>query len=180
MKVLAISGSLRKGSYNTALAMEALTLLSADADTKLADISQLPLYNQDEDADTKPQAVQELLSAVASADALIVVTPEYNYSVSGALKNAIDWLSRPAYKSVLAHKPTLVMSASMSPMGGVRAQGHLKQILAGTLTPVFSAPEFAVGTAQDKFSEGRLSDADTQKKLARLVSDFSQWLSTVK
>ncbi|MDO3381891.1 NADPH-dependent FMN reductase [Gilvimarinus algae] len=176
MKVLAISGSLRKDSLNTSLAKAALALLPDSVETEVAEIGDLPLYNQDIDGDDKPEAVVRLKNAIAEADALIIATPEYNYGVPGPLKNALDWVSRPAYKSVLAHKPTLLLSASMSPMGGVRAQGQMKQVLAGTLTPVFCAPEFAVPSAQNKFSGGELTDSDTRQRLERLVTDFQAWV----
>ncbi len=176
MKVLAISGSLRKESLNTALLNAAKSVAGEKVSWDTAAIDDIPLYNQDIDGEQKPASVERLKAQIEAADALVIATPEYNYSIPGGLKNAIDWASRPAYKSVLAHKKTLILSASMSPMGGVRAQGQLKQILAGTLTPVFPAPEFAVATAQDKFTNGELTDPDTQQKLQRLLNDFLAWV----
>jgi chromate reductase len=176
MKIVAISGSLRQGSLNTALLGAARQHLGAKVEWQMADIAAIPLYNQDLDGDTKPAAVAQLQAQIAGADALIIATPEYNYGVPGPLKNALDWVSRPAYRSVLAHIPTLIMSASMSPVGGVRAQGQLKKVLAGTLTPLMPCPEFALGSAHECFTNGELTDQEAVKKLARLVSDFTDWV----
>ena len=177
MKVLAISGSLRKDSYNTRLLEAAEEVIGDRADIESFDIGKIPHYHGDQDGETKPQAVQELLDAIASADGLLIATPEYNYSLPGVLKNAIDWASRPAYKSVLKGKPTAILSASISATGGVRAQVHLRDILAGTLTPVLHAPDFLVPTAQDKFDEtGKLTDEATQKMLERRMGDFLGWV----
>ncbi|MCP8897963.1 NADPH-dependent FMN reductase [Gilvimarinus xylanilyticus] len=176
MKLLLISGSLREESLNTALLNAVVQSLGDKATCQWARIGDVPLYNQDNDGDSKPAAVDRLKAQIKDADALVIATPEYNYGIPGVLKNALDWVSRPAYKSVLAHKKTLLLSASMSPMGGVRAQGQLKQVLAGTLTPFFPAPEFAVGGAQNKFKDGDLTDDDTREKLQRLLNDFLAWV----
>ncbi|UTF60016.1 NADPH-dependent FMN reductase [Gilvimarinus sp. DA14] len=176
MKVLLISGSLRERSLNTALLKAAGELLGDKATCEWASIGEVPLYNQDLDGEEKPAAVTRLKAQIENADALLIASPEYNYGIPGVLKNAIDWVSRPAFKSVLAHKKTLLLSASMSDMGGVRAQGQLKQVLAGTLTPILPAPEFAVGSAQNKFTDGTLTDDDTRQKLQRLLNDFLAWV----
>jgi len=176
--VLGINGSLRSGSLNGYLLAEALSALGDGVSTSIADIKDLPLYNGDLDGESKPAPVDRFLHQVKSANALLMVTPEYNYSISGALKNAIDWVSRPAYKSPLAHKPTGIMGASMSPIGTARAQSHLKQILAGTVTPVFPYPEFLVGAAHTKFdATGKLSDDQTAAYLARYAAAFVEWLN---
>jgi chromate reductase len=142
------------------------------------DIAALPHYNSDLEAVDLPESVVTLKAAVEEADALLIVSPEYNYSVPGTLKNAIDWLSRPAFKSVLAHRPTGILSASMSPVGGARMQGHLKTILSGTLTPVYPAPEFTLPTAQNAFDEtGNLAEERVQAALARYLREFLAWAS---
>jgi len=177
MKIVAISGSLRKNSYNTFLLEAAINFLPESASVAIYDISDIPLYNQDLDGDTKPESVERLKRAITEADALLIATPEYNYSIPGGLKNAIDWASRPGYKSPLAHKPVAVMSASMSSVGGARAQNHLKQILMGVLSNVYTAPEFIVPSAHQVFSEnGKIQDADTLKRLERFINDFSATL----
>lgn len=178
MKIVAISGSLRQASFNTALLEAARTCLSDEIFWEVGSIGDIPLYNEEIDGDEKPAAVRRLLDQVSAADGLVIASPEYNYGVPGGLKNAIDWLSRPAYKSVLLHKPTLIMSASLSPAGGVRAQSQLKQILSGTLTPVYPAPEFSLASAHTQFDNGRLVDAAVQRRLQRLMDGFCVWVES--
>jgi chromate reductase len=179
MKVIALCGSLRKDSFNRRLLDAATRLAEADgAKVTQGDIASLPHYNSDLETDELPESVVTLKSAVQQADALLIVSPEYNYSVPGTLKNAIDWLSRPGFKSVLAHRPTGILSASMSPVGGARMQGHLKTILSGTLTPVYPAPEFTLPSAQNAFDEsGILVEERVQAALARYVREFLAWAS---
>lgn len=177
MKILAISGSLRKGSYNTQLLKNAESLLSDDVTTKYLDLSNVPLYNGDLDGPSKPAAVAELLVAIEDADGLLIATPEYNYSIPGVLKNALDWASRPAFNSVLKGKPTGIISSSMSTLGGARAQIHLREVLAATLTPVFLAPDFALPTAHKAFDEsGSLTDSATREFLQNYLTGFVPWV----
>jgi len=151
--------------------------IGSDIEFVIAEIGDLPHYNSELDGDTKPAAVSRLSEQVQAASALLVVTPEYNYSIPGVLKNAIDWVSRPAYKSPLAQKPTGILGASMSPVGTARAQSHLRQVLSGTVTPVFPHPEFLVGAAHTKFDvEGNLTDEATREHLAKYVSAFLKWI----
>ena len=178
MKLLAISGSLRRESLNGYLLGAVKECLPQDVELATADIGSLPLYNEDLDGDSKPEPVVRLIGAIAAADGLVIATPEYNYGIPGGLKNAIDWASRPAYRSVLAHRPTLIMSASKSPIGGARAQAQLKNVLLATLTPVFTAPELTVPAAQKVFTEdGVLTDDSVRRKLERLVGDYCAWLA---
>ncbi len=177
MNLLGISGSLRAESFNTKLlAAAAQSAEAAGATVSTFDIGTLPLYNQDLDGDDKPDSVVAWKSAIEKTDALVFVSPEYNYGIPGVLKNAIDWASRPGYKSVLRGKPSLILSASMSAIGGARMQAHLKNILAATLTPFYLAPEFVLAAAHKAFDdEGHLADEDTIKRLDRLVRDFMTW-----
>jgi chromate reductase len=180
MKIVALCGSLRRDSFNRRLLVAATQLAeAAGARVEEGDIASLPHYNSDLEADDLPESVVVLKTAVREADALLIVSPEYNYSVPGTLKNAIDWLSRPGFKSVLAHRPTGILSASMSPVGGARMQGHLKSILAGTLTPVYPAPEFTLPTAQNAFDDesGELVEERVRTALARYVGEFLAWVS---
>ncbi|MCU4676952.1 NAD(P)H-dependent oxidoreductase [Catenovulum sp. 2E275] len=178
MKILAISGSLRADSFNTQLLQAAGQIVQAQGhEFEIYDYADVPLYNQQIDGDNKPDSVKQLITAIESADGLLVATPEYNYSFSGVLKNAIDWASRPAYKSCLAHKKVAIVSASMSPIGGVRAQAHLRDVFAGTLTDVYRAPDFALATAQNAFSaSGSLLDEKIQANLNRLIEGYLDWL----
>jgi chromate reductase len=170
--LLGISGSLRKGSYNTATLRALAELMPAGARLDIIDIADIPLYNGDLDGDSKPPAVVRLKERITQVDGLVLATPEYNYSVSGVLKNVIDWVSRPAFASVLKGKPTAMVSASMAATGGVRAQQHLKVILAGCLTPIFLYGEVLVGAAQTRFTDGRLTDEGTRKFLTEFAAAF--------
>lgn len=178
MKILAISGSLRKGSLNTQLLKTVAELVDQGTSVDVFDLADIPLYNGDLDGDIKPTPVQALLDAIADADGMLIATPEYNYSVSGVLKNAIDWASRPAFNSVMRGKPTGVMSSSMSTIGGARAQVHLRDTLLATLTPVYLAPDFALASAHTAFDEeGRLVDEATRDFLQKYMRGYTQWVA---
>jgi chromate reductase len=179
MKILAISGSLRKGSFNTRLLKTVAEFVDQGTSIEVFDLADIPLYNGDLDSDTKPAPVQALLDAITDADGMLIATPEYNYSVPGVLKNAIDWASRPAFNSVMRGKPTGVMSSSMSTLGGARAQVHLRDILAATLTPVYLAPDFALASAHTAFDgAGRLVDEATRGFLQKYMTGYTQWLAS--
>ncbi|WP_372966162.1 NADPH-dependent FMN reductase [Marinobacter sp.] len=179
MKILAISGSIRKGSLNTQLLKAAAECVDQGTSVELFDLADIPFYNGDLDGDTKPAAVQALQEAIANADGLLIATPEYNYSVPGVLKNAIDWASRPAFNSVLRGKPTGVMSSSMSTIGGARAQVHLRDILLATLTPVYLAPDFALASAHTAFDDdGQLVDEGTRKFLQKYMTGYINWVAS--
>jgi len=178
MNVLAISGSLRAASLNTWLLHSARELAPEGMEITVYRCTDLPFYDGDLDGERKPAAVESLRERVIASDALLFATPEYNYSLSGVLKNAIDWLSRPAFTSPMAGKPAGLFSVSPSPTGGARAQAHLKLILSGTLTPVFPAVEFTVPLAQQKFDAvGRLTDETTERRLTRYLAEFHAWVS---
>ncbi len=176
MKILGLSGSLRRDSYNTRLLAVAAELADS-AEVVSYDYADVPLYTEDREGADRPEAVTRLLEAIESADALLFATPEYNHSVSGVLKNAIDWASRPAFESVLVGKPSGIVSAAMSPVGGARAQQHLKAILASTLTPVYRANEYLLPLAHQAFDDNGLSDATARRRLQRYVNGLSEWAS---
>ncbi len=177
ISILGISGSLRASSLNTALLRAAFESVGSDAEVAVADIGDLPHYNSELDGDDKPESVSRWIEQVQAAGALLIVTPEYNYSIPGVLKNAIDWASRPAYRSPLAQKPTGLLGASMSPVGSARAQSHLRQILGGTVTPIFPYPDFLVGAAHTKFdAAGGLIDERTRELLTKYVDAFLDWI----
>ena len=156
VQLLGLSGSLRQGSYCTALLRTLATELPATSRLHIHGFADLPLYNQDQDGDAAPAPVRELKAAIAASDGVVVVSPEYNYGMSGVMKNALDWASRPAYRSVLKGKPVIVMTVSPGTGGGMRAQGQLRQTLAGTLARLVPYPEIAVANAADRFKDGRL------------------------
>lgn len=145
MKIVAISGSLKKDSIHTSLLKEIGKYLPEGTSFVFASID-LPLYNEEIDntvdaSHITPDSVLQFKQHIIEADSLFIASPEYNHSVSGPLKNAIDWASRPAFDSPLKHKPIAIISAAPSPVGGARGQAHLKTILTSTLSEVFPAVE---------------------------------------
>lgn len=177
MKLLGISGSLRKGSFNTGLLEAGATLLPEGVEMTIFSCGDIPLYNKDLDTADKPESVRQLLQAIRYADGLVLASPEYNYSFSGVLKNALDWASRPAYTSVLAHKPVAIVCASQGPVGGARAHAQLCQVLTATLSPVVPSPAFLVAMAPEKFSgDGVYIDEEGKRRLARYLGDFVAWV----
>ncbi len=161
LELLGLSGSLRQGSYCTALLRTLADELPATSRLVIHGLADLPLYNQDHDGEGAPASVKTLKAAIAAADGLVVVSPEYNYGISGVLKNALDWASRPAYQSVLKGKPVLIMTSSPGIGGGIRAQAQVRQTLAGTLARIVPFPEIAVSNAAERFKDGRLVDPAT-------------------
>lgn len=159
MKVLAISGSLRRDSYNTKLLRAAEELLPAAVEFELWDrLKEIPPYDEDDDVQPAPPAVAALRGAIAEADAVLFATPEYNSSIPGQLKNAIDWVSRPLATSPLRNKRVVVIGASAGAFGAVWSQAELRKVLAATGARVVDA-EVAVGHAPEKFDEtGELID----------------------
>ena len=168
-KFIAISGSLRTGSFNTGLLHAAQKLAPVGVEIEIADISALPLYNSDLETQF-PEVAQELKNRIESADGIIFATPEYNRSVPGVLKNAIDWASRPWGKNSFAGKPVLILGASVGAIGTAVAQSHLKQIMVYLDGHVIGQPELYIGTVTDKFDkEGNLIDEATQEHLKKAL-----------
>lgn len=158
IRLFGLPGSLRDASSSAALLRTLANRLDGRATLKIGEIGSLPHYNADTDGGPR---VAELIQAISDADGILFVTPEYNYSVPGVLKNAIDWASRPAYQSVFKGKPAFVISASGGALGGVRAQAHLKYILNGMLAEVFTAQEVVVPHANAKVENGAFTDEPT-------------------
>jgi len=156
--LLGLCGSLRAASSSHALMLALRERLEERATMAIGDIGDLPHYNADHDGGP---GVAALIREIRAADAVVFVTPEYNYSVPGVLKNAIDWASRPAYNSVFVGKPCVVITVSGGALGGVRAQGHLKYILNGMLARVHSGQEIVVPHANAKVEGGAFADAAT-------------------
>ena len=140
---------------------------------------ELPLYDQDLDGEEKPPAVVELLERVGGSDALLFITPEFNYGIPGPLKNAIDWASRPAYRSPIKDKPSLIIALSIAPTGGARAELQLATVLKGTATPTFVGPSVAIPAVHEKFdASGALVDDMTKLRLSKTLEDFCAWAET--
>jgi len=169
MRILGISGSLRRGSHNTQLLRAAEELLGPDVELVLWDgLKAVPPFDEDDEGNP-PAGVADLRDAIAGADAILVATPEYNSSIPGQLKNAIDWASRPFASAVLRNKPVAVVGASTGMFGAVWAQAELRKVLAAAGARVVEG-EVAVGRAATRFDEdGRLVDDDIRLDLAEVV-----------
>lgn len=177
MNIAAISGSLRSASLNTALLRAAKEAAPAGVNVTLQDISGIPLYNGDEQAAGFPAAVTSLAEALRAADGVLIATPEYNYSVPGVLKNAIDWLSR-VDDQPFAGKPVGLLGASMGVLGTARSQYHLRQVFIFLDGRVMNRPEVFVGGAHQKFDEqGQLTDDVTREYLGKYMSAFQSWVA---
>jgi chromate reductase len=171
MRILAISGSLRRGSHNTSLLRAAEELLPASDELVFWDgLRDVPPYDEDDDVQPAPAAVAELRAAVADADAVLIATPEYNSSIPGALKNALDWASRPIATNVFRNKPVAVIGSSTGMFGAVWAQADVRKVLAAMGARVVEV-EIAVGHAGDKFDgDGFLLDDDVREQLGDAIS----------
>jgi chromate reductase len=175
LAIIGISGSGRKRSYNTALLEAAKELLPEDATLEVVDVSKLPLYNQDLEHDL-PEIVKELKKKIRGADAILIATPEHNYSVTAVLKNAIEWGNRPPRDASWSGKPAAVISASTGLRGGVRAQLHLRQIMIDLNMYPINRPLLLVANARDKFDENlRLIDEESLQTLREVLSSLVEW-----
>jgi len=175
LNFVVLVGSLRRGSFNAAIARALPALAPSDvAILPLGSVGEFPLFNQDVEAQGFPSAVVAMGEAIAKADGAIIVTPEYNYSVPGVLKNALDWLSRLPTKP-FAGKPVAIQSASPGIFGGVRAQHHLRQTLVFLDALTLARPEVIVGQAQGKIDEktGELTDEATREFIAKQLQAFA-------
>jgi chromate reductase, NAD(P)H dehydrogenase (quinone) len=172
MRVLGISGSLRRDSYNTALLRHAGDLFEAEG-VEFAiypGLREIPPYDEGCDTDEAPEAVSRIREAVQGADAVFFVTPEYNSSIPGALKNALDWLSRPVATNPLRYKPVAVIGASTGVFGAVWAQAELRKVL-GAIGARVTEGEVAVGRAGDRFDEnGRLNEPNLEQEVREVVT----------
>jgi chromate reductase len=169
IKILGFAGSLRQNSFNRALLKACLDLLPPDTALEIFDLEGIPLFNQDFEASPPPK-VAEFKQKIKAADAILIVTPEYNYSVPGVLKNAIDWASRPYGENSLQGKNVGIMSASTGMLGGARAQYHLRQSFVTLDMYAVNKPEVFVTFAAQKFdAEGKLADEKTREAVKALL-----------
>ncbi len=170
IKILGIVGSLRKGSYNHLALKAAQELVPEGAVLNLVELHDIPVYDQDTEM-AMPATVLEFKRRILEADAILFATPEYNYSVSGVLKNAIDWASRPYGASAWTGKPAAMMGASTGNLGSARAQYHLRQILVTLEMPTVNQPEVMICNAAQGFEpDGRLTDAPTRENIQALLA----------
>jgi len=175
LRILGISGSARKNSFNTALLEAAKQLVPPGVVLETFDVSGLPLFNQDLEAEP-PRIVREFKEEIGKADAVLFSTPEHNYSVPALLKNAIEWGNRPETDNSWDGKPAAMMSASTGPRGGVRAQLHLRQIMVDLNMHPINQPQLLVAGAQEKFdSASKLTDEKVRERLRGLLFALVEW-----
>ncbi|MBI5616769.1 MAG: NAD(P)H-dependent oxidoreductase [Gammaproteobacteria bacterium] len=175
LSVLGIAGSLRRDSYNRALLRAAHTLAPDRMQIEICELDAIPLYNQDQESPL-PAAVEEMKKRIRTADAILIATPEYNYSVPGVLKNAIDWCSRPFGESAWTGKPVAVIGASSGAFGTARAQAHLRQIFVTLDMHPLNKPEILVGNAGAHIdATGQLHDEKTRELLKQLLQTLATW-----
>ena len=174
-KILGFAGSLRKGSYNKALLRAARELVPEGAELEIFDLEGIPPFNQD--LENEPaEKVKEFKAKIRAADAILIATPEYNYSIPGVLKNAIDCASRPYGDNAFEHKPVAMMGASSGMMGSARAQYHLRQCFVFLSCFALNQPEVMVAHAQEKIDrDGKLTDQKTRDSIRQLLESLVSW-----
>ena len=177
MKIVTIVGSIREDSLNKQLALTIQERNKDKFEMDILDIKSLPFYNQDEE-NNPPKSVLEFKKSIADADAVLFITPEYNWSIPGVLKNAIDWMSR--VDKVLVGKPVTLAGAAGGPMGTIRAQMHLRQILSGLQANMMppAGNEILIGFANQKFNSGRLTDEATLTFIDGIMNKFIDFVAT--
>jgi chromate reductase len=175
IEMLGISGSLRQDSFNTAALRAARELAPEDVRLRIRTLEDIPVYNEDVRLEGYPESVEALRSAIGAADAVLFATPEYNHSIPGVLKNAVDWASRPP-EQPFQGKPIAIMGASPGRLGTARAQSHLRQCFVSLDGMVLNGPEILIGTAGDVFDDdGRLTDASTRERIAKMLEALAAW-----
>jgi chromate reductase len=180
LKVLGVCGSLRKASFNMAALRACGELMPQGMSLTITQIGDLPIFNQDVFDAGIPEPAKRFRAEVSAADGVLIASPEYNFSLTAALKNAIDWASRPPNQS-WQDKPVAIFSASAGPMGGARVQYDLRRILGQIWAHVLPRPEVFIGSAASKFDpQGRLTDETTRKFLSDLLIGFKAWIVRMK
>jgi chromate reductase len=178
--VFGFAGSLRKGSYNRALLRVAAELLPEEAQLEIWDLAGIPPFNQDLE-NQMPEIIKGFKAKIKAADAILIATPEHNFSVPGVLKNAIDWASRPYGDNSFEGKPVAIMSASTGLLGGARAQYHLRQTFVFLDMHPVNKPEVIVTFARDKIDEqGNVTDETTRKIIKQLLESLVAWTKRLK
>ena len=175
VRILGIAGSLRRGSYNRAALRAAQALVPAGAELDIFELDGIPVFNQDEEQN-RPAKVTELKARVRAADAILIVTPEYNYSFPGVLKNAINWASRPYGDSAWDGKPVALMGASVGALGTARAQYHLRQCFVFLNMFPLNQPEVMISNAAERFdAAGNLVDEKVRDRIRELLKSLVLW-----
>ena len=180
LHILGISGSLRKKSFNTAALHAAQELLPPGVSTEIFDLAPIPIYNEDVREQGFPEPVQQFRAKIAEADAVLIVSPEYNYSIPGPLKNALDWASRPPDQP-FDGKPIAIMGASPGSIGTARGQYHLRQLFVFLNGMVLNRPEVMISAAHTKVDErGRLADQASREQIAKLLQALVDWTECLR
>jgi chromate reductase len=175
LKILGICGSLRKASLNMAALRACNDLLPQGMTLHITSIADIPMFNQDVFDAGMPEPVKRLRAEIAAADGLLFACPEYNFSLTAPLKNAIDWASRPPNQA-FQDKPAAMFSCSQGPLGGARVQYDLRRILVQLWSYPLPRPEVFIGMAPSKFADGKLTDETTRKFLTELLAGFKDWI----
>lgn len=179
INILGIAGSLRRQSYNRSALRAARKLAPAGVTISIFELEGIPAFNED-DENNPPAKVVELKQQIRAADALLFVTPEYNYSVPGVLKNAIDWASRPYGDNAWSGKPAAIMGASIGNNGTARAQYHLRQIFVFLNVFPINQPEVMIGNAAERFdAQGNLTDEETRGYIRKLLEELVDWTTRI-
>jgi chromate reductase, NAD(P)H dehydrogenase (quinone) len=179
LKILGISGSLRKGSYNSGALRAAVELCPDGAEIEVFDIAPIPPFNQDEDQDP-PAIIREFKEKILAADAIVFATPEYNYSIPGVLKNAIDWASRPYGQSAWEGKPAAIMGASIGGIATARAQYDLRKMMVFLNMFPINRPEVMIGNCSDRYDEqGKLIDEPTRAIIKEMLEKLIAWTKKI-
>lgn len=175
LRILGIVGSLRHQSYNLSAMRTVQAMSPPDVSLELCTLAGIPPFNQD-DEQRPPPAVVQFKAAIRAADALLIATPEYNYSIPGVLKNAIDWATRPYGDNPFTGKPAAIFGASVGKMGTSRSQYHLRQVLTALNVHALNQPEVMISDAATRFDEnGRLVDDEVRERLEKLLAALTQW-----
>ncbi|MCW4033619.1 MAG: NAD(P)H-dependent oxidoreductase [Candidatus Bathyarchaeota archaeon] len=176
IKILGFAGSLRKDSYNKMALNAATELIPNNAEIEIFDLEGIPPFNQDLEQNM-PKKVKEFKTKIREADAILIATPEYNYSIPGILKNAIDWASRPYGDNAFDSKPVAIMGASIGTLGTARAQYHLRQSFVFLNMYPINSPEVLIPVAQEKFDDnGNLKDEYTKEMIKKLIIALIEWV----
>jgi chromate reductase, NAD(P)H dehydrogenase (quinone) len=179
LKILGICGSLRKASLNMAGLRACNELMPQGMMLQIANIADIPMYNQDLFDAGMPDPVKRVRAEIAAADGLLFASPEYNFSVSAALKNLIDWASRPPNQA-FQDKPCAMFSCTPGPLGGARVQYDLRRMMVQLWSYPLPRPEVFIGNAPSKFVDGKLTDETTRKFLAELLVGFKDWIARMQ
>jgi chromate reductase, NAD(P)H dehydrogenase (quinone) len=181
LRLIGMSGSLRTGSYSNAVLETLREKFASRADLQLYDLAPIPLYNQDFEGEKRPPVVKKMLADIAEADGLVLCAPEFNHSIPGVLKNAIDWASRPAFQSVLAYKHVAIMATSRGPLGGARCLEHMRVTLDSCLSRIALAREVIITACETKITDARLVDEASLGfacgSVEALLSEIRLWRS---